>query len=857
MNEEDQKRIAQLRAALDAGLIDQDTYDTAVSPILARLNGGGAIAQGTDAQAVGAGGVGIGGNNSGLINLGLIIQQGTRPGASGPELRRAYLGRLLQQANQLPLFGGNSARAEVRLSSVYTALLTQGGERLPEPGRMDREPARRSALDALNAETKLVLLGGPGSGKTTFVQFVALCLAGEALGVPSVNLQTLTTPIPPEPGSREQEPQPQRWDHRPLLPVHIVLRDFAAELPAQGTAVNAETLWRHLEGRLRSDALADFAPHLHDELLRRGGLVLLDGLDEVPEPEARREQIIAAVQEFRQTFGQCRVLATSRTYAYTRQDWKLPGFAETALLPFSAGQIQRFVTAWYGHMAELGRLSAPEAQGRAALLAQTVDRNPRLAELARYPLLLTLIAKLHTEKGGALPEKREELYQQAVEWLLTEWESLKVRHLPDGRRSQSPSLTEFLNTGRDEIRRELDKLAFEAHRDQADLAGTADIREERLIRALLDAAPGKADLQPRVLQAYLCDRAGLLATHGVGLYQFPHRTFQEYLAACHLTGDGFPDQLADLLRREPNRWREAVLLAAAKVARGTPESVWSLVDALCPAALPIDGVEPPAADQWAALLAGHALWETGLAEDNPQLAARHRNKWRRVRDWIAAIARRGWLPTVDRAIAGAVLSVMGDGRDFGDLIEIPAGGFWMGSDDGHDDEKPRHRVELPADYQIGKYPVTNGQYRRFVEATQRGWESPERDRLDKRNHPARWVSWHDALAYCGWLTDEWRQAGRISPDESFALPSEAEWERAARGTAGRIYPWGENWQEDCANIGETDIGNTCAVGLFPQGRSEAGCLDMAGNVWEWTRSLWGRDFSKPDFAYPYEPTDIA
>lgn len=856
MNPEQQKRIAQLRAALDAGHIDQDTFDTAVAAMQATVQAGGAIAQGTDAQAVGAGGVGIGGDNSGSINLTYIILQGTRPGASGPELRRAYLGRLLRQANQLPLFGGDSAKAEVRLSSVYTALLTQGGERWPKSGRGDREPAHRSALDLLNAEAKLVLLGGPGSGKTTFVHFVALCLAGEALGVPSVNLQTLTAPIPPESNAGKQEPQPQRWDHGTLLPVHIVLRDFAAELPAKGDAVNAETLWRHIEGRLRTAALADFAPLLRNELIQRGGLILLDGLDEVPEPDARREQIIAAVGDFSASFHRCRFLATSRTYAYTRQNWKLPGFSEASLLPFTAGQIRRFIEAWYGHMSELARLSATEAQGRAALLARTVERNPRLAELARYPLLLTLIAKLHTEKGGALPEKREELYKEAVEWLLTEWEGLKVRHLPDGRKEQSPSLTEFLNTGRDEIRRELDRLAFEAHRDQADLTGTADIREERLIRALLDAAPGKADLQPRVLQAYLCDRAGLLAAHGAKLYQFPHRTFQEYLAACHLTEDGFPDQLAELLRGEPNRWREAVLLAAAKVARGTSNSVWNLVDALCPDDCPEGSAEPPAADQWAALLAGQALWETGLAEDDPKLPARHRNKWWRVRDWIAAIALRGWLPPVDRAIAGSVLSVMGDGRDFDELIGIPAGGLWMGSDDKHDDEKSRHRVELPS-FRIGKYPVTNSQYRRFVEIEQRAWKSPEQDRLDKRNHPARWVNWHDALAYCGWLTQVWREAGRINPGDYFTLPSEAEWERAARGTEGRTYPWGDDWREDHANTGETDIGDTSTVGVFPKGRSEAGCFDMSGNVWEWTRSLWGKDLMNPKFDYPYNPTDSA
>lgn len=111
--------LEQLRRALDAGLIDQDTYDAAVAGITAQLARGGAIAQGQDALAAGAGGVAVQGDNQGTINLGVLIQQGIKPVASPADLRRAYLARILTQANQLPLFAGDSANAQVRLSSVY------------------------------------------------------------------------------------------------------------------------------------------------------------------------------------------------------------------------------------------------------------------------------------------------------------------------------------------------------------------------------------------------------------------------------------------------------------------------------------------------------------------------------------------------------------------------------------------------------------------------------------------------------------------------------------------------------------------------------------------------------------------
>jgi formylglycine-generating enzyme required for sulfatase activity len=189
-----------------------------------------------------------------------------------------------------------------------------------------------------------------------------------------------------------------------------------------------------------------------------------------------------------------------------------------------------------------------------------------------------------------------------------------------------------------------------------------------------------------------------------------------------------------------------------------------------------------------------------------------------------------------------------------EMILIPAGEFLMGSDpqnDEHaaDDEQPQHRLYLP-EYYLAKTPVTNGQYRAFVAATGReapaGWTNRAPPR-GKEDHPVVYVSWYDARDYCQWLS---QVTGR-----RYSLPSEAEWEKAVRGTDGRIYPWGHQWDASRCNAGEGGLGDTTPVGAHPQGASPYGLLDMAGNVWEWTRSVLGKDSGRPDYRYPYNPTD--
>jgi formylglycine-generating enzyme required for sulfatase activity len=188
------------------------------------------------------------------------------------------------------------------------------------------------------------------------------------------------------------------------------------------------------------------------------------------------------------------------------------------------------------------------------------------------------------------------------------------------------------------------------------------------------------------------------------------------------------------------------------------------------------------------------------------------------------------------------------------LCAVPAGPFLMGSDpkrdkDAEKNEQPQHWVTLGA-FQIGKYPVTVAEYACFLLATAR----PERkqpyfhlfprvtwaQQLAKRlDHPVVNVSWYDAMAFTQWLNACTGQAWR--------LPGEAEWEKAARGTDGRIYPWGDTFDASRCNTSEGRKGNTTPADSYKSGASPYGTLNMAGNVFEWTSSVSKR--------YPYEATD--
>jgi formylglycine-generating enzyme required for sulfatase activity len=259
-----------------------------------------------------------------------------------------------------------------------------------------------------------------------------------------------------------------------------------------------------------------------------------------------------------------------------------------------------------------------------------------------------------------------------------------------------------------------------------------------------------------------------------------------------------------------------------------------------------------------------------------------------------------------RIAAGDVLGKLGDPRLsetvvngqrmlLPPFVEIPVGAFWMGSgwretvitwlNTGAllwSDESPRHKVELPTFY-IGQYPVTNAEYECFVKARgyedERWWRSQaarEWLKATTRNRPDYWndalcnnpsqpvvgLTWFEANAYCAWLDKGFQVAGpkvqiyrngkletrNLVPATCVVrLPTEAEWEKAARGKRNWVYPWGNRWNQGCANTYGANTHRAVPVGIYPEGATPEGVFDLAGNVWEWTST------AKRD--YPYKLDD--
>ena len=650
-----------------------------------------------------------------------IINEGSEQQLSkvkAEQLEQQYLRRMMQDCaglEWLRLVRKQDEEADgFGLDSVYTALMTNG---FKASGEQWQEML--SVLDVLNRESNLVLTGDPGSGKSAFVNYLVLCMAGEQLGDANANLHLLTDPLPDDNG----EPQTidikktennygvtcttmearQPWDHGVLIPLRVILRDFAASkyFPTQTDKADVCHLMDFISGDLRGRDCLDYLRVLKAKLRTGAVLVMFDGLDEVPQAGERRRRLLDCIEGFQRSYQGCRILVTCRPYAYQDECWHLKGFAETRLAEFGRGQMIRFIHRWYGNSPDFDEQTAEQRAGK---LQRVILLRDSLNELAKRPLLLSLIAYLHANRHE-LPERRADLYERLLDLLIDEWEKARFKALDmeTAREREQYSLAEFLQVGQDTIRLVLERLAFKAHAYQdAQQKGTADITANDLIFELSVAAreAGKK-VDAWELCEYLRDRVGILyqrggATERDAVYTLPHRSFQEYLAAAYFRRDEdelftffqsadfelddevWQELAAQLGRYDPDRWREVIILAGGIKALKEPQPVWDLLEAL---AQETDAENLQVEVAWGLRLAAEILVKN-LRKD--KLDRRQKRIFGEIQQALPEVLGTNHLLAPERAAVGRYLAEMGDPREEVNNVDamqfcyVPEGSFlWV------------------------------------------------------------------------------------------------------------------------------------------------------------------------------------
>jgi formylglycine-generating enzyme required for sulfatase activity len=739
---------------------------------------------------------------------------------------------------------------------------------------------------------RLVILGDAGSGKSMFMDNLAWLIAG-------THLNQVDAHLPPE-------------FHR-LPVVRVRLRSVALLLQqnAQSKDFLQLAMRQEIQALLGEETGTEVWGVLKPALLPEG-VILIDGMDEVPESGGLRSAMLAAVDRLLVDLSpKARLIITSRPSAFDLHQHWLQGLACVELQPMSNDQVEQFINHWYLLLRETrNRTEEQSLQKAHELFVDLLDRD-YLLDPARRPLILTLLTSLHFAYE-ILPHSRAKLYQEAVELMLERWTQRIIRE------NDAYPLEEFERKALAESattrKMALQKLAFDAS-----VKKTLQIPDTQIKGLFSDYL--SANCNATNLLDFIRYRSGILKPGQGHHFEFYHRSFQDYLAALDIAElSDWEDEIDRLLKSEGGlEWWEQMflLLVNAKVDGNSKPAAVNLITRYVPETIEDYAVGPE--DGWPLLL----LAAKAAAEQQKPLQGYANPSYLRLRQSLTkhllALVQNGHeygLPVTLRAEAGRLLGELGDPRPGVTVIKtgdgkpklfnglklpdfvwepMPKGTFLMGTefDDGFASEKPAHQVTVEA-FSLSRYSVTNAQYACFVEAggysDEQYWLQPHAAldwlRGSKADLSLLGQTTYSIESYENWLVKEktrrqpwfWEQRQWNNPNhpvvgiswyEALAfcnwlnaqnfypgkvrLPTEAEWEYSARGKAGLPYAWGEKPDPLLGNCEATGLRRTFTVGLFPAGKSFAGSgiklYDMSGNVWEWTSSQWEGKSDSPHFTY--------
>jgi formylglycine-generating enzyme required for sulfatase activity len=651
------------------------------------------------------------------------------------------------------------------------------------PSKDAGAPGRSEPVDlqeALRNNRRLVIEGKAGCGKTTFVRWLAWMLCRPA-GVPAELLWLAGFPI---------------WVRISELDQHIAntLKNPSTGDPA--TAVDARWIPHFLASHQGWNLDEAF---FADKLRQKDTVLFLDGLDEAA-TQPRRVDMVKMIREAAGEYD-CRIVVTTRPGVHEGRA-TLEGFGLASIDDLDAHGIDGFLWQWCRWLKRGEETAARDYYGevRKAVAA------PGIRHLVGNPLMLTSLAVLHFRRNQ-LPEQRVKLYEQILDWLA---EQTVVKH-EEYKKESLLELLGFLALGMQECKGG-QKLAL----------GIDDAA------ALLTPKTGSLASMRQLLEKVQTD-SGIVTLRG-GEMAFWHRTFQEYLAArtmADLPDTKIPPRARKLLYAAEGR--EMLPLVAGCMAGGAKLRLNLL----------LDNLTRHAASQKRLDRKAHAVGVLGkmLADVAPfeyTLSGPAVRLYGELRDSVMAIFEKGKAKNIGlktRMDAAEALDQASQERLYlpgqeAYWRDVRGDSYTIGGDPEAYQSLPKKVLTIPG-FRIGRFPVTVWEYGKYLEDT--GTEVPP-NWEEQREHPGRpvvGVTWHQAQNYCSWAKCK--------------LPTDAQWEVTARGAEGRIFPWGpEEPDEHRANF-DGKVGEPTPVGLFPGGDTPEDVADMAGNVWEWTRSDYDKD----------------
>ncbi|MDZ4671667.1 MAG: TIR domain-containing protein, partial [Phototrophicales bacterium] len=560
---------------------------------------------------------------------------------------------------------------------------------------------RLESEDAPALMPHIVITGAPGSGKSTLLKHLMLCMAGDMLYEGEESKADLN--------------KLGFWALPAYTPIFIELRALIrTAFPQPEDVVSLDKCFAYIEAEhLQPYGNSQYMQYLKDQLRDGDVMIFLDGLDEVPDADMveRRDQIKTLAHLFRTQYPQCRIVVTSRPYAYAG-DWQLNGFGQVSLTTLDRDRLEELALRLFRVV-----LGQEGAEQEADAFKAQMENVPK--ELRGSPLFFTLMASIWLNNltkpaEQRLPIAKGDIYRECVEMLIRRWSKKDA--------TSKQSLLDDIGLTQTQLRQVLETLAHHVHsetgdKDDAEFTGGTifDIVERLKIK--------RVDIP--TLKTILAQRAGITYERAPNRYQYAHRSFQEHLAACYLLEAGrYPHQLVTEIHKSPALWRNVMELIPDEAKR-QGRDLWALVKALLPdknAPLPTD----PTDTIWYSIFYATRIIMNHIPQDD-DLQEVFRT---RLQKPLMALVECGGLAPVERAEMGRMLSEIGDTRAGVGVIKtykivlpdvvwclIPAGEFTMGSDDdsGEDREKPAHTLYLPEFY-MSRYLVTYAQYGAFENA---------------------------------------------------------------------------------------------------------------------------------------------